>query len=244
MTVKRPQIDLPVGITGGSYLWDSPEQGAVVLASDWFETSQALALGTTPGVYSLTGSVATLTATSTSQTLVLEITPGSYLITGSSANLNEAVRLSVTPGSYSLTGSDADLGVTTGPQALALSTDPGAYTLTGFAADLIGPSGPEPEIIGGHYVDWWRKKWEAQFKRTEELPTLEEVEEFVEEQPAQALEALRTVAPSVALGITPALLAANERLIQSIADQLLIAIELRRIQQAEDDDIEAILLML
>jgi len=111
---------------------------------------------------------------------------------------------------------------------------------------LAGILPPATEIIGGHYVDWWVKKWNAQFKRneSEELPTLEEVEEFVEEQPAQALEALRIVAPSVALGITPALLAANERLIQSIADQLLIAIELRRIQQAEDDDIEAILLML
>lgn len=116
---------------------------------------------------------------------------------------------------------------------------------TFFTPTVTGGAQP-PQIIGGHYVDWWVKKYNAQFKRDEpeELPTLEEVEEFVEEQPAQALEALRTVAPSAALGLTPALLAANERLIQSIADQLLIAIELRRIQLAEDDDIESILLML
>jgi hypothetical protein len=116
---------------------------------------------------------------------------------------------------------------------------------TFYSPTVTGGAQP-PQIIGGHYVDWWVKKYNAQFKRDEpeDLPTLEEVEEFVEEQPAQALEALRTVAPSAAIGITPALLAANERLIQSIADQLLIAIELRRIQLAEDDDIESILLML
>ena len=103
-----------------------------------------------------------------------------------------------------------------------------------------------PQIIGGHYVDWWVRKYKAQFKRDEheKLPTLEEVEEFVEEQPAQAIKALQSVAPSVALGITPALLVANDSLIQSVANQLLIAIELRRIELAEEDDIELIILML
>ena len=126
----------------------------------------------------------------------------------------------------------------------AASFSPTSFSPVSWKLEGLVP--PAPEIIGGHYVDWWVKKYNAQFNRDEpeDLPTLEEIEEFVEEQPAQALEALRTVAPSVALGITPALLAANERLIQSIADQLLIAIELRRIQQAEDDDIESILLML
>jgi len=76
------------------------------------------------------------------------------------------------------------------------------------------------------------------------LPTIEEIEEFVEEAPAEAIQALEKVAPQVALGVTPELLINNARLLESIAAQLHLAIELKRIEQAEDDDIEAFLLLI
>jgi hypothetical protein len=97
-----------------------------------------------------------------------------------------------------------------------------------------------PEVVGGHYYDWWRKKWEEQFKK----PTIEEIEEFVEESPKEAIQALKTVAPQVAVGISPQLLQSQAGLIKSVANQLLIAIELKRISDAEEDDIEAILMMI
>lgn len=108
---------------------------------------------------------------------------------------------------------------------------------------IIRGAGGEPvsEIAGGHYGAWWLKKWQEQFEKP---PTVEEVEEFVEEAPAQAIEALKTVAPEIAVGVTKEMLQNNESLLKSIAAQLLIAIELKRIAQDEEDDMEAILLML
>lgn len=123
----------------------------------------------------------------------------------------------------------------------ALEIDPGAMSADlsgsgGASGDLQGVS---DQVTGGHYFDWWRKKWEAQFK----APTVEEVEEFVKESPVQALDVLREVAPSVARGVTPALLASNAKLLESIAQQLHIAIKLKRIQLDEEDDEEALLMM-
>jgi len=101
---------------------------------------------------------------------------------------------------------------------------------------------PVPEITGGHYGAWWAKEWAKQFEK--KLPDIEEIEEFVEESPVEAIKALEKISPQIALGVTPEILLNNSRLIQSISEQLLIAIELKRIEQAEDDDIEAFLLLI
>ena len=143
--------------------------------------------------------------------------------------------LTADAGSFTLTGQDATLtyGSASG---YTLTAEAGAFTLTGSDATFAYSGG---EVTGGHYFDWWRKKWQEQFK----APTVAEVEEFVEESPAEALEVLREIAPQAARGVTPALLENSARLLESIAQQLHIAIKLRRIQLDEEDDEEALLMM-
>jgi hypothetical protein len=98
----------------------------------------------------------------------------------------------------------------------------------------------QPVSEGGHYGAWWRKQYEKQFQKPEELPTIEEVQEFVEEEPEKAVEAIKQVSPQIALGITPAMLAENRALLESVAKQLRDYLQYR----AEEDDIEFILMMI
>jgi hypothetical protein len=97
-------------------------------------------------------------------------------------------------------------------------------------------------IVGGHYGAWWLKKWEQQFAKPEELPTLEEVVEFVEGQPAEAVKALKATAPKMAAGISAKKLTNNAALLESVAKQLLISIKLRQIELIEEDDMEVLFL--
>lgn len=95
--------------------------------------------------------------------------------------------------------------------------------------------------FGGIYADFWRKKWKKQWER--KTPTLEEVIEFIEEEPAQAIEAAATVAPKYAQ-IQPETLKINEKLTENIAKQILVAIKIQQIRIAqEEEDIETLLLI-
>ena len=87
---------------------------------------------------------------------------------------------------------------------------------------------------------YWSKQWE---KLRKKKPVIEDVIELVQEQPAIALaevkEAVKREYPKV--DYTQVL--NNVQLQRFIAEQLLITLELRRIQD-DEDDIETLLLML
>ena len=107
--------------------------------------------------------------------------------------------------------------------------------------DGAGGISPEPLNIGGHYYEFWRKKWAKQWET--KTPDIEEVIEFIEEEPEQAIEVAATVAPKYA-SIQPETLKINEKLAENIANQIIVAIKIQQLKIAqEEEDIETLLLI-
>jgi len=98
---------------------------------------------------------------------------------------------------------------------------------------------PEPPVIEAVRGSYWYKQWE---KLRKKKPIIEEVIELVQEEPAIALaevkEAVKREYPQV--DYTQVL--NNIQLQRFIAEQLLITLELRRIQD-DEDDIEILLML-
>jgi hypothetical protein len=108
-----------------------------------------------------------------------------------------------------------------------------------FAAlHLRGPaaSGRDTHDFGAEYwYDLWRKKHKKK-------PTLEEVIEAVQENPAEALKAVPEARKQFQ-GIDYSKVAQNTEMAMFIAKQLLITIELKRIAD-EEDEADAVMLLL
>jgi hypothetical protein len=108
-----------------------------------------------------------------------------------------------------------------------------------FAAlHLRGPaaSGGDTHDGFGYWEKYWRKLHEKK------KPTLEEVIEAVQENPVEALKAVPQARKQFQ-GIDYSKVAQNTEMAMFIAKQLLITIELRRIEE-ENDENDAIMLLL
>lgn len=107
---------------------------------------------------------------------------------------------------------------------------------------LAGLVPPTPEIIGGHYAEWWRKQRERM-----KAPTVQDVIELVQEAPAQAVAVVQESAPqALPPVVTLAEVRANAALQRLIAEQLILVAQVQALQaerQADEDDIEALLLL-
>lgn len=121
-----------------------------------------------------------------------------------------------------------------------------------FVPDYIEPGytegdAPPDVLVGGHYGAWWADKYQKMFERKPEPPTIAEVLEYVEDEPEEAAAVVREVAPkALSPSITIAQIEANSALQRLIAEQIVIAAQLRQIQlqrEADEDDIETILLL-
>lgn len=86
---------------------------------------------------------------------------------------------------------------------------------------------------------YWYKHWAGLHKKK---PTLEQLIEAVQENPVEALKAVPQVAQQFQ-GVDYAKITKSYEMAQFIAKELIIKIELRRIQLEEDDVIEMLLLM-
>lgn len=117
----------------------------------------------------------------------------------------------------------------------------GTFDLTGTATATTGNI---TLTGGGFWEEEYRKMWKWANKKK---PTIEEVVEYVEDEPKEALEVVRKVAPGKVAGINVAELRNNTQAAEFVAQQLMVAIELRKVQierEADEDDIEALLLLI
>lgn len=101
------------------------------------------------------------------------------------------------------------------------------------------PVPPEPEVQDTH-DGFWRKKYREMWERKPKLPDLEEIIEAVQESPKAAIEAVPEVKQTYP-DIDYTQVRANLQLQTFIAQQILVVLELRRLQ--DEDDIEAFLLL-
>lgn len=102
-----------------------------------------------------------------------------------------------------------------------------------------GRVAPELGLLGGgHYADFWRRKWLKQWEKREEPPTLAEVLEFVEAEPEQAVAVVRQERPAVPLPPMPQID------FDVIARQIQAIVAARQAQLAEEDDEDVLLLMM
>jgi len=99
---------------------------------------------------------------------------------------------------------------------------------------------PQPDTHDPGY-GYWHELWKRKHKKTE-APTLEEVIEAVQENPVEALKAVPEARKQFQ-GIDYSKVAQNTEMAMFIAKQLLITIELRRIEE-ENDENDAIMLLL
>lgn len=142
----------------------------------------------------------------------------------------QALTLTAETGVFTVSGQDANL-----TPALLLDAETGQFTVTGQDADLIVVQGAEDTHDG-----FWRKKYREMWERKPKLPDLEEIIEAVQESPKAAIEAVPEVKQSYP-DIDYTQVRANLQLQTFIAQQILVVLELRRLQ--DEDDIEAFLLL-
>lgn len=153
--------------------------------------------------------------------------PPLSLVTGNSYTLTAE------GGTYTYSGNNANLLYNR-----VLVAEGGTYSYSGNDANLIYSGA---QITGGHYYEFWRKKWAKQWET--KTPDIKEVIEFIEEEPEQAIEVAATVAPKYA-SIQPETLKINEKLAENIANQIIVAIKIQQIRIAqEEEDIETLLLI-
>ncbi len=199
-------------------------------------TGGAFTLSADGGTYSYSGNDANLIYTPTgSYTLTAD--GGVYSYSGNNSDLRYSRVLVADGGTYSYSGNNANL-VYTPSGAYTLIAEGGTYTYSGNDANLIYSGA---QIAGGHYYEFWRKKWAKQWET--KTPDIQEVIEFIEEEPEQAIKVAATVAPKYA-SIQPETLKINEKLAENIAKQIIVAIKIQQIKIAqEEEDIETLLLI-
>jgi nitrogen regulatory protein PII-like uncharacterized protein len=198
----------------------------------------------TGGSYTLTAEGGTYTYSGNNANLlynrVLIAEGGTYNYTGNNADLLYNRLLTADGGTYSYSGNNANLTYVPFSGAYTIIAEGGVYTYSGNNATLTY-TGAQPEIVGGHYYEFWRKKWAKQWET--KTPDIEEVIEFIEEEPEQAIEVAATVSPKYA-SIQPETLKINEKLAENIAKQIIVAIKIQQIRIAqEEEDIETLLLI-
>ena len=98
---------------------------------------------------------------------------------------------------------------------------------------------PQPDQHDG--FGYWEKYWKKLHEKKK--PTLEEVIEAVQENPVEALKAVPQARKQFQ-GIDYSKVAQNTEMAMFIAKQLLITIELRRIEEMEDEEASIILLLM
>ena len=99
---------------------------------------------------------------------------------------------------------------------------------------------PQPDTHDG--FGYWESYWRKLHQKKKVQPTLEEVIEAVQENPVEALKAVPQARKQFQ-GIDYSKVAQNTEMAMFIAKQLLITIELRRIEE-ENDENDAIMLLL
>jgi hypothetical protein len=99
---------------------------------------------------------------------------------------------------------------------------------------------PKPDLNDG--FGYWEKYWRKLHEKKKVQPTLEEVIEAVQENPVEALKAVPQARKQFQ-GIDYSKVAQNTEMAMFIAKQLLITIELRRIEE-ENDENDVIMLLL
>jgi hypothetical protein len=103
---------------------------------------------------------------------------------------------------------------------------------------LIDGAGGEP-VVQDTPDGYWYKQWEKLHKKK---PKLEEVIELVQERPATALAEVKEAVKREYPQIDYTQVARNAELQRFIAKQVLIALELRRIAD-DEEDIEILMLL-
>lgn len=107
------------------------------------------------------------------------------------------------------------------------------------SGSLINGSAFIGEVLQDTHDGYWHKQWEKLHKKK---PKLEEVIELVKEEPEIALEEVKEAVKREYPQIDYSQVARNAELQLVVAKQLLIALELRRIAD-DEDDIEILLLL-
>jgi hypothetical protein len=166
---------------------------------------------------------------------------GTYSYSGNNANLLFNRAIAADTGTYSYTGNNANLTYTPASGAYTLIADGGVYSYSGNGANLIY-TGLQPEIVGGHFYEFWQKKWEKQWKKKK--PTIKQIVKFVEEEPEEALEIVKEMDPVKYQEIDTSAILTNAKLVETIADQILLAIKIQQIKmQREEEEIIIFLMM-
>ena len=102
---------------------------------------------------------------------------------------------------------------------------------------------PQPDTHDGgsyipeHLLKWWKKQHEKK------KPTLEEVIEAVQENPVEALKAVPQ-AKKQFQGIDYSKVKQNAEMALFIAQELMIVLEMRRIEEEEDENASIMLLLM
>lgn len=97
------------------------------------------------------------------------------------------------------------------------------------------------DFSGGHFYEFWRKKWQKKWKKKE--PTIEEIVQFVKEKPAKALEIAKEIEPVKYQEIDTSAILANAKMVEAIADQILVAIKIQQIKMQREEEEIIIFLM-
>lgn len=119
-------IHIPLSVLGGGAYTLNLETGVYSFTGSAATLTKDSKLTLESGTYTLSGSNASLL-----KGLILEASSGSYSLSGSDASLFYTHLLNASSGSYSVTGSDATLTYTPTSGAYTLNAGSGAYVLTG-----------------------------------------------------------------------------------------------------------------
>jgi hypothetical protein len=136
---------IPLSILSGAYNLNL-ETGIYSFTGSSATLSKDSKLTLDSGTYTISGSNAFLL-----KGLILEASSGSYSISGSDASVLYTHLLTASSGSYSITGSDATLTYTPTAGAYTLNLESGAYTLLGQDVTFVY-SGSEVTLKAGSWI--------------------------------------------------------------------------------------------
>jgi len=146
-TALEPQnVYIPVSIIGGGAYSLNLETGIYSFTGSSATLSKNSKLTLDSGTYALSGSNASLL-----KGLILEAASGTYSLTGSDASLFYTHLLNASSGSYAITGSDATLTYTPTAGAYTLNAESGAYVLLGQDVTFVY-SGSEVTLKAGSWI--------------------------------------------------------------------------------------------
>lgn len=107
-----------------------------------------------------------------------------------------------------------------------------------FRGVAVNPNPDTHDLGYGYWHDLWKKK-----HKKAETPTLEEVIEAVQENPVEALKAVPQ-AKKQFQGIDYSKVKQNAEMALFIAQELMIVLEMRRIEEIEDEEASIMLLLM